>query len=241
MVDFAKTISVKRPNHKRPLIWLQYISYACFQFGINHSDIQHIFYLYLLTKFENFDSTQFAQILTYQSILSTIGLLVLIPLMSKVLKFNDITIQMIVCVTESLSLFLLTLAQNRWELYLIISIGMLSTCKSSILRSILTKSVNSNEIGKALSGLSIIAAAMPYITAPSIQGLYKATLGIFPASFVLLAGSLMLFAFEINGILYLNKEHIYGDEKVEGNDVNDKTKDFSSKYSKINSAEFAHF
>ena len=232
IVDFAKTISVKRPNHLRPLIWLQYLSYGCFWFGLTIDDITSILYLYLLTKFENFDETQFAQFQTYRSILDSFGLFLVIPLMSNYFKFNDISIQMIVCITESISLFLLPLAQTRWEFYLIQGIAMLGTCKWSLSRSILSKSVDSKELGKALSGIAIVAAAMPFATAPTMRGIYKATLDIFPAAFIILAGILTLFAFEINGILYLNKEHLSGQNELKDKDSSKRSTDddFSSKW-----------
>ena len=81
-------------------------------------------------------------------------------------------------------------------------------CKFSLSRSILSKTVAPNELGKALSGIAIVAAAMPFATAPAIRNLYTATLDTLPSSVALLSGASMLLAFELYGLLYLNKENI---------------------------------
>ena len=105
------------------MIWIQYMAYGLFWFGLNLLDTQPILYLYLLTKFENYNETEFAKFLTFQSAASVIGLFILIPVMSKYFKFTDITIQMVVCITEALCYFFVPLAKTEWQFWLIQAIG----------------------------------------------------------------------------------------------------------------------
>ena len=88
------------------------------------------------------------------------------------------------------------------------SIGFLWVCKWSITRSLISKTVEPNELGKALSGIAIVAAAIPSATTPAIRELYKGTIEIFPGSIAILSGSALLIAFETNALLYLNKENL---------------------------------
>lgn len=206
--DFIKTISKKRPGNLQSLIWLQYLSFAMFWFSLNMTGGQEVVYLYLLTTFEGFNEEKFSYIRAFQMGMSTLSFFLIIPLMSNHFKFHDLTIQMICCVTEALSNFLLPLVYQEWQVYVINIIGIMFVCKWSLARSILSKSVQSDELGKALSGLAIVSAAMPFVTAPAIRELYKQTVDIFPGCFALLCGTAMLLAFEINGILYHKRDKI---------------------------------
>ena len=217
--DLIKTLSMKRPENLRSLVWLQYLSYGLMWFALSASGAQDVVYLYLLTEFESFDESKYAYIQAYQSGINAFSFFIIIPFMSNYLKLHDITIQMISCMSEVLSSFFYPLVNQEWQLYFVTSIGIMNACKWSLARSILSKSVERNELGKALSGIAIVAAAMPFVTTPAIRELYKATIDIFPGCFALLCGAAMLFAFEINGILYTEKHKLNGELKSNEMDV----------------------
>ena len=83
----------------------------------------------------------------------------------------------------------------------------------------LSKTVEANELGKALSGIAIVAAVVPFATAPAFRELYKATIDFFPDAITILAGAAILVAFDISAILHLNKEKMQrGSESLNSSD-----------------------
>ena len=185
-----ETIVKKRPNNKSYLIWLQYTAYGLYWMSLNSPDTQSVLYLYLLATFEGYNEAMFSNFLTFQTAIALIGSFIAIPLMSNHFKLHDTIIQMTIIVTESLIIFLILIASEVWQIYLVQSIGFLWVCKWSITRSLISKTVEPNELGKALSGIAIVAAAIPSATTPAIRELYKGTIEIFPGSIAILSGLL---------------------------------------------------
>ena len=92
----------------------------------------------------------------------------------------------------------------------------MAMCKWSITRAILTKTVEPDELGKALGGLAIVAAvAIPFINAPAFRELYKASLDVFPGAVAVLAGAMMLIAFNLNAVFYINRKKMMKNESEE--------------------------
>ena len=71
---------------------------------------------------------------------------------------NDAMIQVLISITESLSLLCVPFASAKlWQFYLVRFIGFMGTSKWSITRALMSKSVEPSELGKALSGIAIVA------------------------------------------------------------------------------------
>ena len=83
----------------------------------------------------------------------------------------------------------------------------------------LSKTVDPGELGKALSGIAIVAAVMPFINAPAFRELYKASLHSFPGAIAVLAGAMMLFAFNFNAVFYMNRKKMMKNENPEDNEI----------------------
>ena len=66
--------------------------------------------------------------------------------------------------------------QTYWQFYLIQSFGAIGHCKFSLLRSLMSKCIAENEVGKMFSLLAVIAAVAPLVANPIFRQLYNQTL-----------------------------------------------------------------
>ena len=63
-----------------------------------------------------------------------------------------------------------------WMVYLGAGLSFLEFCNKPIFRSIISKNVHANEVGKVFSVVAILDCCIPFVTAPLFGKLYKATL-----------------------------------------------------------------
>ena len=68
----------------------------------------------------------------------------------------------------------------------------ISLCKYCVGRSLITKCVDADEVGKIFSAMGIIGAICPMVSSPLFKKLYNATLDTNPAIFHFVAGGMYL-------------------------------------------------
>ena len=73
---------------------------------------------------------------------------------------------------------------NDWMVYLGVCVGILDHASGTLFRSIISKNVQANEIGKAYSVVGIFETILPFATAPTFGFLYKATVEKQPNAFI---------------------------------------------------------
>ena len=74
--------------------------------------------------------------------------------------------------------------------YLGVAIGVLDFSSNTMFRSLISKNVQANEVGKVFSVVAIFETLMPFATAPLFGFLYKATVETQPNAFLLLVVAL---------------------------------------------------
>lgn len=144
---------------------------------------------------------------------------------SKKLKLDDSIVALISSTSKILSSFVYAFAQTSWHLYLgwfyaldetnenvryclhMITIlyhqhvapvvEMFNGTSFIALRSIASKLVNSDELGKVNSLLSVAEAFMPVIYAPLYANIYSLTMNVLPGAFFLMGGAMTLPAIAI--------------------------------------------
>ena len=82
-------------------------------------------------------------------------------------------------------------------------------CKWPIVRSLLSKITEPDELGKILTGIAVVTGAIPFLKTPAFTELYKATLGVFPGSIFVLSGACLLIAFDLNAIFYMQRKILF--------------------------------
>lgn len=109
---------------------------------------------------------------------------------SHLLKIDDALIGVMSSMSKILSSFVYAFAVTDWQLYIAPIVEILNGTSFIAMRSIASKLVNSNELGKVNSLFGVAEALMPLLYAPMYTSLYAATLNTLPGAFFLLGGAL---------------------------------------------------
>ena len=97
-------------------------------------------------------------------------------------------------------------------------------------RSLLSKCINSDEVGKAFSILAVIAALAPVAGNPLYRQLYDATIDSFPGAIFLLTAALYMAAAIGNLFLYFQRDELINGES--NNNVKSNQEEEESKTTK---------
>jgi PCFT/HCP family folate transporter-like MFS transporter 1/3 len=109
---------------------------------------------------------------------------------------------------EASTLLVMSFADKLWQFYVVSAFNSFGYCKYSVVRSLLSKSFEEDEIGKVFSVLAVIAALAPVAGNPIYRQLYNSTLKTFPGAIFLLASCMMLVACLGNFIVYMKRQHL---------------------------------
>ena len=118
-----------------------------------------------------------------------IVLLIILPIMSNVINLSDSLISIIGLACASIRCIVLTWSKHNWMVWMAVGIGSLGALINSPARSLLSKLVHEDEVGKLFSVLGsgeTIAKFMALI----FTALYGTTLDIFPGMSFLIASAL---------------------------------------------------
>ncbi|KAK3609770.1 hypothetical protein CHS0354_022629, partial [Potamilus streckersoni] len=117
-----------------------------------------------------------------------IVLLILLPILSNVLKLSDSIISIIGLACASIRFVILAWSKESWMVWVAIIIGSLGGLINSPIRSLLSKLVHEDEIGKIFAVLGSWETVAKFL-ALVFTALYGSTIDIFPGfSFVLASG-----------------------------------------------------
>ena len=89
-----KTIFKIRPKGLHVLIAIQFFMYASYCFVLEEKALR---YLYLLKLFEGFTATDYSRFYAYATSINAVGLLVILPVLSKLFHLHD-SLLLTICV-----------------------------------------------------------------------------------------------------------------------------------------------
>ena len=75
----------------------------------------------------------------------------------------------------------------------------------SMNRSLITRCIDTHEIGKAFSAVAVVAALLPFLSGPAYKLLYHATLETFPGAFLVLSGAALTLACAVNVYMFTQR------------------------------------
>lgn len=110
-----------------------------------------------------------------------------------------------------------------WQFYLAHALCIMRNCKFGLTRSLMSKCVDSQEIGKMLSGLAIILALFPLAANPAFRQLYNYTLPIFPGAEIIMSAGLLGISAMINFYLFTQRHHMTNKQGSEENKFDQNT------------------
>ncbi|CAH2089529.1 unnamed protein product [Euphydryas editha] len=150
-----------------------------------------VLYLYTLKKF-NMDLVEYSLFSTYFVLLGIAGTATAAIVLSKYLKLHDDLLGAIATASKVLSSFMYGLAPNKTWFYIAPVIDFFGNTGSTVVRSLGTKVVQPDEVGKMCSLLGVVEAILPIIYIPIYSTLYAKTLETLPGAFYLLGGLMTL-------------------------------------------------
>lgn len=114
-----------------------------------------------------------------------------------------------------------------WMLYLGCIVAFLDGTTTTVLRSLISKNVDADEIGKIFSVVGIFQALLPFASGPIFRSLYRSTVEYQPNAFLFLVIGikvlLFIVVFIVNmGMLQEEKKYTKENEKLDtGNNSNE--------------------
>ncbi|XP_055594457.1 tetracycline resistance protein, class A-like [Uranotaenia lowii] len=181
-------VAFKKGENQRRLRVIMLMIVVMVVIGPMHGEMSVI---YLFTRYRfNWSEVEFSFFSTYGVLTGLVGTLFSVGVFSHMLKIDDALIGVMSCMSKILSSFVYAFAATTWQLYLGPIVEMLNGTSFISMRSIASKLVASDELGKVNSLFGVAEALMPLVYAPMYTTLYAATIDSLPGAFFLLGGAL---------------------------------------------------
>ncbi|KAL4714992.1 hypothetical protein ACJJTC_003143 [Scirpophaga incertulas] len=153
---------------------------------------------YWFTRYKfKFTEVDYSLFLTYSVLVGSVGSFITIYLFSKRWRIEDGVIGVVACLSRVAASLVYAMAPNRTVYFLGPVLDMFSSAGATSLRSMATKLVGADEIGKTSSLISISEAMVPVIYSPVYSKVYLSTLSSFSGAFYLISASLAVPAIAI--------------------------------------------
>ncbi|XP_026742877.1 proton-coupled folate transporter-like [Trichoplusia ni] len=153
---------------------------------------------YWFTRYKfKFTEVDYSLFLTYSVLVGSVGSFITIYLFSKRWKIEDSIIGIVACLSRIAAAVVYAMAPSRTVYFLGPVLDMFSSAGATSLRSIATKLVNNDEVGKTSSLISISEALVPVIYSPVYSKVYLSTLSTMPGAFYLISAALAVPAIAI--------------------------------------------
>ncbi|KAH1028226.1 proton-coupled folate transporter isoform X2 [Dendroctonus ponderosae] len=159
---------------------------------------------YLFTRYRfNWDEVDFSIFSTYSMLTNLIGTSVSVGVFSHLLKIDDAIIGIYSSMSKILSSFVYGFAMTSLVFYLGAIVEILNGTSFIAMRSIASKLVSSDELGKLNSLFGACEALMPLLYGPMYSATYASTINSMPGAFFILGGVLTVPAVVIFGWFYV--------------------------------------
>ncbi|EFA05308.1 probable peptidoglycan muropeptide transporter SLC46 isoform X2 [Tribolium castaneum] len=159
---------------------------------------------YLFTRYRfNWDEVDFSIFSTYSMVTNLIGTSISVGVFSHVLKIDDAIIGIYSSMSKILSSFVYGFAKTSLVFYLGAIVEILNGTSFIAMRSIASKLVPPDELGKVNSLFGACEALMPLVYGPMYSATYAATINVMPGAFFILGGILTVPAVLIFGWMYV--------------------------------------
>ncbi|KAJ3641051.1 hypothetical protein Zmor_027575 [Zophobas morio] len=159
---------------------------------------------YLFTRYRfNWDEVDYSMFSTYSMITNLIGTSISVGVFSHCLKIDDAIIGIYSSMSKILSSFVYGFAKTSLVFYLGAIVEILNGTSFIAMRSIASKLVPPDELGKVNSLFGACEALMPLVYGPMYNATYAATINVMPGAFYILGGILTIPAVVIFGWMYV--------------------------------------
>ncbi|KAL0840661.1 hypothetical protein ABMA28_015857 [Loxostege sticticalis] len=168
--------------------------------------------MYMSTRYRfNWDEVKFSLFQAYNFITHTIGTIFSITVFSKYLQWHDSMLGIISTVSKISASFVYAFAPNETIFFIAPMVEILNGTSMLALRSIFSKLVASDELGKVNSIIGLTENLMPLAYVPLYTQVYTATMEVLPGAVFLLGAAMTLPAVVV--FVFLFVEHRRGLKK----------------------------
>ncbi|XP_070490268.1 lysosomal proton-coupled steroid conjugate and bile acid symporter SLC46A3-like [Chironomus tepperi] len=202
-------VAFKKGENQRRLRVTMILIVVMVVIGPMHGEMS-VIYLFTRYKF-NWSEVEFSFFSTYAMLTSLIGTLFSVGVFSHLLQIDDAIIGVLSSMSKIISSFVYAFASTTWQLYLAPIAEILNGTSFIAMRSIASKLVQSDELGKVNSLFGVGEALTPLLYAPMYTQVYRATIDVLPGAFFLLGGALTFPAVLI--FLWMYKKHKEDDRR----------------------------
>ncbi|XP_066246601.1 probable peptidoglycan muropeptide transporter SLC46 [Euwallacea similis] len=194
-INTAKTLTKSRPKKKQTVLLLLIAIMAVYVF---QRDERNMMYLYCQLVF-NWTLQQYSNFRIFQSTLQDVGLLVSVPVMSRLLGWRDSIIIMLGAMAHSVARIFYSVAAAPWVFYIGGAFAAFGPIVAPVVRSMVSKMVEPSEKGKVLSVLAVADNAIPIISGVLYSQLYNATIHTHPEGiyYLTMASQVLVFLFAL--------------------------------------------
>ncbi|XP_041976368.1 proton-coupled folate transporter-like isoform X1 [Aricia agestis] len=197
------TVAFRSGPRRRRLRVSLLIVVVCVIFGPLHGEM-NVLYLFMRYRF-NWDEVQFSMFCTYSIITNLVGTLFSISIFSDLMKLDDSVVGIISCTSKILASFIFAFASTTTEIYIAPLVEIFNGTSFIAMRSIASKLVTSEELGKVNSLFGLAEAMMPLVYGPLYSRVYMATLNVLPGAVFLLGAAMTVPAVAIFGWMYFEQ------------------------------------
>ncbi|XP_044264196.1 uncharacterized protein LOC123011014 isoform X2 [Tribolium madens] len=142
-----------------------------------------VFYLYV-QGFFNWGPLEYSYFITINTVIHLVGTLIGVPLFTKFLSMGDLMILAVTFVDKIATNIIFGLAKTDVMLYVATAVSIITGISNIAIRSLATKVVSQDDLGKAQSLFGICEAIGPAIAAPLYnKAIYLKTLDTLPSAY----------------------------------------------------------
>ncbi|XP_068630784.1 proton-coupled folate transporter-like [Battus philenor] len=178
-------IVFKKGRNNRRLQLCLILTCVCLHFGPLMGELS-IMYIFVRYRF-NWDEMKYSIYSTYSLIMHLVGTVFSISVFSKKMKAHDSVLGIISAASKIAGALVLTFAVRDYQAYLCPLVEVLNGTAAIALRSLSSKLVSYQELGKLNSIFGMFETIMPLIYAPIYTKVYVATIHILPGTVFLLS------------------------------------------------------
>jgi len=161
-------------------------------------------YIFARYKFQ-WSEMDYSMYTTFNLLAHMCGVMFCLSFFTKYLKMDDALLGMISCTSKIISGFIFAYAPNGFIFYIGAIVEMFNGTSFIAMRSIISKLVPADELGKIYSLFGVSEALMPLAYGPLYTFIYSRTIETFPGAYFIAGSGLTLPAFFI--FLWLYFEH----------------------------------
>ncbi|XP_034174522.1 putative peptidoglycan muropeptide transporter SLC46 [Osmia lignaria lignaria] len=163
-----------------------------------------VMYLYMRYRY-HWNEVMFSMFTTFAMVTNLIGTAISVGVFSHILKIDDAIVGIMSSMSKILAGFVYAFATTDWMIYLAAIVEIVNGTSFIAMRSIASKLVSTDELGKVNSLFGVCESMMPLVYGPMYSSIYAATMKTFPGTFFIVGACLTMPA--VFAFLWLYTEH----------------------------------